>query len=339
MKRNGALTIVGACVILAAACANPAADGPEDGESMRTVRGIATVTAEDASQKTAVFEFAVPEASVDRATGPRDLASGWVSVTGKVRAGDILMDLSGTYHETTKAVILQAQGNLLGTLIEVIIRGTHDVPTDTISDAEVGVIITPEGKKPKQFASSSIAKTSESPSSGASQTAEPVVAKSWYGTWIGGYETYVRYDEAAETLRTYPGPGAGRSVMRTDFVATLTASYFDIVSVSTFEGFEFESTDRKYYRPAAESGTSTDLLLGPFADGVPSERFRMTVSGNGFIVESFYVPTGPDGSVQAILADVRLERDFEAYPTLPEGWDDPRNWTESLSLGKVTKVE
>jgi hypothetical protein len=334
---------IGACVILAASCANPAADDPQDepdtGKNVRTIRGAATATAQDDSQETVVFEFTVPEESVVRATRSRSLAAGWVSVSGKARAGDILLDLEGTYNESTKDVILQAQGNLLGTLIEVIIRGIHDVPTDRIVDADVGIIVTAEGEEPTQYFSDSVSKTSESPSAGASQTAAPIAAKSWYGTWSGSYESYVAYDEETETLRTYPGPGEGRTVMSTEFVATLTASYFDVVSVSTYEGVEAEFTDRKYYRIAAETATTAELHLAPFTDEIPSERFRMTVSGNGLSVENFYVPTGPYGTIQSILEEVLDDRDFEAYPTLPEGWNDPRNWTETISLGTMTKVE
>jgi hypothetical protein len=112
-----------------------------------------------------------------------------VLVDGKLRAGDVVFEVTGTYTPDTGEFFIAAVGEVGGDLVEITISGVYDHETNTIVSGEVVVTKTPPGGTPEILTGDTV-QIGESPAAPISDTSGTTEAQPpaggtrfWEGTW------------------------------------------------------------------------------------------------------------------------------------------------------------
>ena len=198
--------VISICVLWVG-CSNPGGGGSSE-PLTTTIKGTTLYSSDGgATTHPANFQFDVPTTATKAVTA-RASASDWVAVTGQIRAGDILISLSGTFNSATKEFNLRASGLVLSIRIDMTIKGLYTPSTGTISQGQTDVAVTDTSTGTTTTYSTSTVKEGQDatkPIADAPTTATPPTAaqtKFWEGLWAATTVTYYNSDGTTSTSPT-----------------------------------------------------------------------------------------------------------------------------------------
>jgi hypothetical protein len=266
-KTVSLLCIAITCVALLAwiGCANPGGGGSSESVTT-TIKGTTLYSADGgATTQPANFQFDVPTTAT-KGVAPRG-SSDWIAVTGQIRAGDILINLSGTFNTTTKEFNLRASGLVLSIRIDMTIKGLYTPSTGTISQGQTDVAVTDTTTGVTQTYSTSTVKEGQDvtkPIADAPTVATPPTAaqtKFWEGVWAGDATMYFNSDGSPSSAPT-------SIYLKQTFSLTCTATQFQerIVESNTFPSTWSYSPSSFYqtgiFLTATMDETTPNLVIG-----------------------------------------------------------------------------